>query len=625
MNETSQTSDAPAFFSPSTIQPKLTIGQPNDQYEQEADAMADQVVGQMDHSSSPPAVQTKCPKCSQEESEQVSMKESDISEIQRKPIFEGNDDSTEESTIQRKCDVCGNNLGHRVQTKPDGNSSPVSANLSSQLSTQKGKGSSLPDSTRTTMESSFGTDFQNVKIHTDDQAAEMNQSLGAQAFTHGSDIYFNKGKYQPESAKGQHLLAHELTHTVQQGNEQSPIKNTLSNKHIQRNGGALANATASLTKNSEGPVKNQNNSGFTLNIDNPPPGVYYYFRWSTRDADNNAYLMRSSKDNSVVQYFGKSKKAYINTPSLQKMFEKGVAGGCRVLCRVMESTSPNPPERRHFTPDNSRLFTTNFDFGPDPMDYNRTPSEITALAWTGEIDNVTWIAGAARVGEIDVTSIGQIGTEVKKALPSERHYIKKLTIIGHGFSGSMSPNLTSVAISGPARTKLSMLTPLFGKDSSVRLDGCEVAQGPIGRRFIQDLADLWNVPVSANTSYVHALGWFSLGIEEIARPGEVLESDADILADQIVRTIRETTVITARIVLKQLENAKRRGTLWQTIEALKKKGTWSEVRAQLQFWKDTAVLPWFGEDLSISERVSRLNILNPMGDFIVPDGDTSYG
>jgi hypothetical protein len=67
------------------------------------------------------------------------------------------------------------------------------------------------------MESGFGSDFGNVRIHTDSTAVQMNQELGAHAFTNGSDIYFNQGKYQPNSKDGQHLLAHELTHTVQQG------------------------------------------------------------------------------------------------------------------------------------------------------------------------------------------------------------------------------------------------------------------------------------------------------------------------------------------------------------------------------------------------------------------------
>ena len=62
-----------------------------------------------------------------------------------------------------------------------------------------------------------GADFNEVRIHTDATAAEMNKSLGAQAFTLGKDIYFNAGKFKPDTIKGLHLLAHELTHTIQQG------------------------------------------------------------------------------------------------------------------------------------------------------------------------------------------------------------------------------------------------------------------------------------------------------------------------------------------------------------------------------------------------------------------------
>jgi len=66
------------------------------------------------------------------------------------------------------------------------------------------------------MESGFGADFSDVKIHTDTNAVQMSQELGAQAFTNGNDVYFNKGKYNPDSREGKHLLAHELTHTIQQ-------------------------------------------------------------------------------------------------------------------------------------------------------------------------------------------------------------------------------------------------------------------------------------------------------------------------------------------------------------------------------------------------------------------------
>jgi hypothetical protein len=66
------------------------------------------------------------------------------------------------------------------------------------------------------MENRFGNDFSGVRIHTDNKAVQMSRDLNAQAFTVGNDIYFNQGKYSPSSENGKHLLAHELTHTIQQ-------------------------------------------------------------------------------------------------------------------------------------------------------------------------------------------------------------------------------------------------------------------------------------------------------------------------------------------------------------------------------------------------------------------------
>jgi len=66
------------------------------------------------------------------------------------------------------------------------------------------------------MEPRFGTDFSSVRIHSGGDAVSMNKELHAQAFAHGSDIYFNAGKYNPTSNEGKRLLAHELTHVVQQ-------------------------------------------------------------------------------------------------------------------------------------------------------------------------------------------------------------------------------------------------------------------------------------------------------------------------------------------------------------------------------------------------------------------------
>ncbi|GGF03361.1 DUF4157 domain-containing protein [Flavobacterium limi] len=91
------------------------------------------------------------------------------------------------------------------------------SNLESNLNSSKGGGSPLSGKVKAEMESGIGADFSNVRIHNDSNAVKMNQQLGAQAFATGNNIYFNEGKYNPNSQSGKHLLAHELTHTVQQG------------------------------------------------------------------------------------------------------------------------------------------------------------------------------------------------------------------------------------------------------------------------------------------------------------------------------------------------------------------------------------------------------------------------
>ncbi|NML21664.1 DUF4157 domain-containing protein [Pseudoflavitalea sp. G-6-1-2] len=140
-----------------------------------------------------------------------------------------------------KCASCEQE--QKVQKSEDGKQSPTSSDsdLESRLGAEKGKGSPLPESTRSSMESSFGADFSGVRVHTGSSANQMNQDLGAKAFTHGNDIYFNKGQYDTSSKSGNSLLAHELTHTIQQGassqkNEEGPVQRAplTGANHIQR-------------------------------------------------------------------------------------------------------------------------------------------------------------------------------------------------------------------------------------------------------------------------------------------------------------------------------------------------------------------------------------------------------
>ncbi|MBU1568280.1 MAG: DUF4157 domain-containing protein [Proteobacteria bacterium] len=93
----------------------------------------------------------------------------------------------------------------------------VSNELQNQLLQSDGAGQPLPEADRSFMERRFGTDFRRVRVHTDDYAARMSRAINAEAFTAGRDIYFRAGKYRPGTPSGKKLLAHELTHVVQQG------------------------------------------------------------------------------------------------------------------------------------------------------------------------------------------------------------------------------------------------------------------------------------------------------------------------------------------------------------------------------------------------------------------------
>lgn len=81
---------------------------------------------------------------------------------------------------------------------------------------RRGRGQPLDDGVREQMESSLGHDLSDVRVHTDSNAHELNEAVRARAFTTGDDVFFTQGTYDPGSSSGQELLAHELTHVVQQ-------------------------------------------------------------------------------------------------------------------------------------------------------------------------------------------------------------------------------------------------------------------------------------------------------------------------------------------------------------------------------------------------------------------------
>ncbi|MEL7355578.1 MAG: DUF4157 domain-containing protein [Cyanobacteria bacterium J06560_6] len=148
------------------VQTKLKLGQPGDIYEQEADAMAQRV---------------------------MAIREDEVGE--------------EAASVKGK----GGQVSPKLQAKGTGLGMPVG--FEQQLATKRGGGSPLSKEVRAFMEPRFGVNFSEVTIH---QEPELTSSIQAQAFTHGQNIYFNSGKYAPGTDRGKELLAHELTHVVQQ-------------------------------------------------------------------------------------------------------------------------------------------------------------------------------------------------------------------------------------------------------------------------------------------------------------------------------------------------------------------------------------------------------------------------
>ncbi|SEG25554.1 eCIS core domain-containing protein [Algoriphagus boritolerans] len=215
------------------IQPALKVGKPNDKYEHEAESVADKVM--MMPSTSTTSLMSASPgglqmKTSEEEEVQMFPLSAGISMIHRSQEEEEIQMSSDEEEVQLFADHKSlvrlaeeeeevKLKGEEEETiqRSGGEGGTVSPQLSTQIQQSVGSGAPLPPAIQQDMGDKIGADFSEVRVHTGPQAASMSSALGAQAFTHGNDIYFNDGKYQPESSKGKHLLAHELTHTVQQG------------------------------------------------------------------------------------------------------------------------------------------------------------------------------------------------------------------------------------------------------------------------------------------------------------------------------------------------------------------------------------------------------------------------
>jgi hypothetical protein len=191
------------------IQAKMTVGPVGDPYEQEADQVASEVVQQLQMKPTLETIQ----RMELPEEEELQMKPT-LETIQRMEL-------PEEEELQMKPAVEAIQRmelpeEEELQMKPAEGGFDVSASVEQRIQAKNGSGSKMDEQTRSGMEEAFGADFGGVSIHHDAEAGGISDSIGAQAFTQGQDVFFANGKYDPGSKGGQELLAHELTHVVQQ-------------------------------------------------------------------------------------------------------------------------------------------------------------------------------------------------------------------------------------------------------------------------------------------------------------------------------------------------------------------------------------------------------------------------
>ena len=173
-------------------QAKLDVSQPGDPYELEADRVADQVMRTADPyasgwtgiSTGRPALQRKCVECEEED--------------QKKEEEGRSAEDDEKKKVQRKASGPGIGVPDRA------------------VAVARSGGQPLDEETRAFMEPRFGFDFSSVRVHADSGAADAARTINARAYTVGANIVFDSGRYNPRSGEGRRLLAHELTHVVQQ-------------------------------------------------------------------------------------------------------------------------------------------------------------------------------------------------------------------------------------------------------------------------------------------------------------------------------------------------------------------------------------------------------------------------
>lgn len=287
------------FFAPS-VQMKMTVNKPGDKFEQEADKMADKVMRMPAPAPTPgkdeklqrvpeeklqkkeeekiqkaalpeekvqkqadeklqkaAAPEEKIQKAEDDKLQKAEMPEEKVqkqadeklqkADAPEEKVQKAEDEKLQKATapeekIQKQADEKLQKAAaqeEKLQRKGNHGTPAVSSDAQSSIRNKTTGGQPLSADVRSFMEPRFNADFSTIRVHTDQESASLNNQLSARAFTYQNHVFFSRDQYQPGSSEGKQLLAHELTHTIQQGHavqRSAQISTTTSTPPVQRLG-----------------------------------------------------------------------------------------------------------------------------------------------------------------------------------------------------------------------------------------------------------------------------------------------------------------------------------------------------------------------------------------------------
>ncbi|WP_319549544.1 DUF4157 domain-containing protein [Desulfogranum marinum] len=305
------------------VQGKLTVGAPNDAYEQEADRVADQVMGM-------PQFGTQSLYGEEQEAPPIQSKALNISPIQH---------------------LCGNCEKEKTtQSKQANGTQAVPTETTAKIKSLGGY-KYLPESTRNYFEPRFASDFSQVRVHDGAQAAETARAINARAFTRGHDIVFGSGEYRPQTGEGRKLIAHELTHVVQQKGKNLPIQRKYT----------LPELRQKLTR------RGKSTRSFQVSTS---PAVYFYSGSSANTHNRRAFVMAGIHgDEQQAKQLGRRVRSDLSS-----------SGGPRPYFHTLVAPQLNPGTGRHVSVNRGgRSIDPNRSFGGTPPVAHPIVSTVTEI------------------------------------------------------------------------------------------------------------------------------------------------------------------------------------------------------------------------------------------------------